>query len=1106
MFDADTVALISGAPALDGVNLAELPQRLTNAYASIVSARIRMREPGRDRALPEDIIKIVSEMKRLAFTHEAFVSVLAERENRAAAAFVAGTAHHVSLLAEKIRAETPRPSNLGLQSISPEVSATLLFLIAEASADAAEMAKSIVVQTDDVVEAALLTAIGHLANGRLRRVLDVNIPSSEQFLATDRSGQAVRALYYLLFHGVRAMAATMLSAVGSEDRLIEADPNVLFDRVKGLCVESLDDLFDDEKIAPYSLYPGPLHLASLLSSVAKDLSASALVNIPPPRGIDDGRWAGVLQEIAERRPYLWRNHRQAIAAGYLELGTSAAISFPTGAGKSTLAELKIATALLHGVKVVFLAPTLALVDQTARALATTFPKAEVQRERAEELLFDFDGEALPAISVMTPERCLAMLSFDREIFTDVGLLVFDECHLLHPREADRSRRAIDAMLCVLNFTSIAPEADILFLSAMMMNAEEIAGWVKSLTGRLCLSLALTWKPTRQVRGCVVYGAAEINVLKARLREVRAAVKNKHAPAALERELIVQPFGFFCLRQTWQSQARKDYALLPLLEDTVLLATATAKDRNWYLTPNGNKVASAIAESTASQRLKTLVFTQTIPLANSATNTLSSRLGRSRCALTEEERRLYAIAVDEAGGADRVYLQVDAVGELVSSSACHHGLLLPAERHLHESLFKRPDGIDVLVATSTLAQGMNLPSEIVIIGGDSRFDPGADRMERLEAHELLNAAGRAGRVGEDSYGFVLIVPSKVVHFDNAANTIHNHWADLRAIFAQSDQCLKIDDPMTPLLDQIHLAAAATSSMTKYLIRRLPVGEPGDEDDRDAPARNLLGRSFAAYRARSRGDQAWLDSRIEAAITARRADPEAPEVLTWADRLAAGAGVPVAIIRDLGEALAAQPLSDNALMLDWRAWLLAWFEQRQHLIPSLIRRESLEGLFGSKYKNLEHDEARGQYAFPILARLMDRWMAGDTLADLERAFGTEERLIGKCEAAREFVLRLVPELTYIFGLPAQVFRASTAENGKAVDPALALGTLGACVREGFDKLEKLALRQYRKGRIPRRMVHREFARIEPYLSPAVPGESFPAVIGRIESAVGLSDLIA
>jgi hypothetical protein len=56
-----------------------------------------------------------------------------------------------------------------------------------------------------------------------------------------------------------------------------------------------------------------------------------------------------------------------------------------------------------------------------------------------------------------------------------------------------------------------------------------------------------------------------------------------------------------------------------------------------------------------------------------------------------------------------------------------------------------------------------------ISGDSRFDPDADKMKKLEAHELLNAAGRAGRAGEGAQGFVLLVPSKVIDFDeNRAN--------------------------------------------------------------------------------------------------------------------------------------------------------------------------------------------------------------------------------------------------------------------------------------------------------------------------------------------------
>lgn len=1098
MFDSETVDLISGAPSLDGLNLAELPQLLTKAYTTIVSARIRLRESVDEDKQSADIIKINSEMRRLAFTQEAFVSVLAQRENRAAAAFVGGTAHYVSLLAEKIWIKELKPSYLGYQAISPEVSATLLFMIAEANADAAEMSKSIIVQTDDTVVAALLIAICNLAKGRLRAVLQLDMPSPDQFLNTDLCAQAVRTLYYLLLQGIRLLAANMLGENIYENNFIEKEPKAIFEHVKSLCIEPLDmGLYNIENVQ-YCQYPGPLHLASLLSSVAQDLPTSALVNIPSPQGIDGGHWLNIMQEIAEYRPYIWRNHREAISDGYLNPGTSSVISFPTGAGKSTLAELKIAATLLRNLKIVFLAPTLSLVDQTSKALAKNFPKAKVRKDQSNDNLFDFNDDELPNISVMTPEHCLAMLCFNRDIFTNVGLIIFDECHLMHPRDIARSQRAIDSMLCVLNLTSIAQEADILFLSAMMKNTEEIAGWVQSLTNRPCLPLVLSWKPTRQVRGCVVYNSDRIRELNSRLREVRAQVSNINIPARLQRELTVQPFGFFCLHQTWQSQEVKDYALLPLLQDPVVLATGTTRDRNWYLTPNGNQVASAIAEATAKQRIKTLVFTQTIPLVNSATKKLNSSLV-PKCVLTEEEKRLYEIAVDEAGGLDYLYIQLDVDGKLLSSCVCHHGLLLPVERHLHESLYKRPDGINVMIATSTLAQGMNLPSEVVIIAGDSRFDPGTNQMEQLEAFELLNAAGRAGRAGEGSYGFVLVVPSKVIDFDDKVNKIHRHWTELKAIFTQSDQCLKIDDPIESLLDDIHITATNLSPMASYLVRRLPIGESSKDDDTDAPARELLSRSFATYRARQKGDQDWFGTRIEAAIAARNNDPETLNVMTWADHLAAGAGVPVNIIRDLGKEIVEHPLVNNETVLDWRNWLLDWLNKRPILIPMLLRNENLEGLFGKAYKVLDDDEARGRYAQPHLARLLNCWMAGGSLADLELGYGTRMERIGKCENAREFVLRLVPDLAYIFGLPAQVFQSMHKDSMEVVDLPVGLEALGSCVREGFDQTEKLAFWQYKKRTIARRSVHREFKLIEPYLKPVSPGEKLTSVIDRIKNTL-------
>src|SRR5262245_13473186 len=123
MFDAETVQLIARAPPLDELDLERLPQRLTEIYAQIVAARVRLRHVAAEGALPADIVQSIGEMRRLASANEAFVSTVPDRDNRAAAAFVAASAHHVCLLAERaLDASDFRPSQLGIESISPEVS------------------------------------------------------------------------------------------------------------------------------------------------------------------------------------------------------------------------------------------------------------------------------------------------------------------------------------------------------------------------------------------------------------------------------------------------------------------------------------------------------------------------------------------------------------------------------------------------------------------------------------------------------------------------------------------------------------------------------------------------------------------------------------------------------------------------------------------------------------------------------------------------------------------------------------------------------------------------------------------------------------------------
>ncbi len=1103
MFDQATEDLIRSAPALEGLDLNALPKEFTRIFAHIVSSRMRLRgflsgenagaadgdEAGGNTAgaIRQDVQKEIAFLSELASTQEAFISVSADRADRRAAAFVAGTAHYVLLQARRLVSDAELSSSLEIDAISPEVSATLLFLIAGASADAAEMCREIAggSNSGSVVRERLLADVRRFAMGRLAELTEpvafVRGPSDDT-----PSELACSGLYHLIHRALFRFARVMLGELDQAGIYDE------FARIEALAVSSMPA---GQTFSAYSVFSGPRHLAALLKSLCQDFPEASVANIPPPSGADPARWKHGVKEISQRRPYLWPNHIDAIRNGYLDVGTSSVISFPTGAGKSTLSELKILSTLSSKMNTIFLAPTLALVDQTARALDMAFPDAEVEREYASDDPFGFGENALPSITVMTPERCLSLMGFEPELFQGVGLVVFDECHLLHAADPERGKRAVDAMLCVLNAAQLAPKADMLMLSAMMSNPGDIAGWLQSVIDRPCLSFAMDWKPTRQVRGCLVYAVSEIDALKNVATEARLSGKTKAPPKALQKKMLAHAQGFFGLRQTWDTLQRQDYALMPLLDRPVQLAL----NEYWRPTPNANHVASAIAAaaigSPSERSLKTLIFCQTTVNANSAAESARGRIGKYSIELSSAERVLYSLAVEEIGDPAALFVELSDSQKVTSSALPHHARLLPAERHLHESLYRRSDGIHVLAATSTLAQGMNLPSQIVLIAGDSRFDEGANQLERLEAHELLNAAGRAGRAGESSYGFVLVIPSKVVHFNDADGLIHAHWTQLRAIFSQGDQCLAIEDPLEPILDQIHLKGHQGSEKGEYLLRRLPVSV--DDADADASAKLLLSRTLVAYKRRKAGDDAWVSSRVTSALKARQTLAGPREALDWADRLGAKFGVEPSTLRSLRKHLDVSP--DDDTVVGWIDWLFAWLRNNAELFPRLVRDEGLEILFGAAYRKLLEDEDRGKFALKHLEPLLKRWIAGDTLHAIELVYGTASGKTKRCDNARDFVIRLVPDLAYVASLPELVRR----ECGDTHLDSLNFQRLSGCIREGLDSVEKLALFALRRRAGARIACHKDWARIEPRTQLPIAGESWSDLYRRVKRGKELSD---
>lgn len=128
-------------------------------------------------------------------------------------------------------------------------------------------------------------------------------------------------------------------------------------------------------------------------------------------------------------------------------------------------------------------------------------------------------------------------------------------------------------------------------------------------------------------------------------------------------------------------------------------------------------------------------------------------------VTEEYKISSAIDIVKKHSKDKflIFVHTKATGEKVkkaleeSNINCefHNADLDKDKRHNVEKKFKSGD-LRVIVATSTLAWGLNLPARRVIITGVHRG------MSEVETYDIFQMAGRAGRPGFDPRGDVYIL--------------------------------------------------------------------------------------------------------------------------------------------------------------------------------------------------------------------------------------------------------------------------------------------------------------------------------------------------------------
>lgn len=1052
MYNNITEEKIKNIPEVGDIDINRLPQELTKIYAQVVSLR-RQVSDGTINFENENLISSLNFLWKLSNNLEVVLLSDSKVEHKESIAFVAAVANNLIHKMELLQKDDDK--HLSYENISTQIATIVLFLIGNSQADAAETANSISnSNSENLIQKGLISSITSLATGKLVEISENEFKEKEIDQNESIEDIALNYLWREIGLGVVEMSNQLLG------KPIKEDKN-RFNSVLELTI-SEPLLFGQP-----SIIAGPYRLAKLLKLLENDIFNRAVVNIPPPNDVDLISWDSFLEKLATDRPYLWENHREAVNTNFLNQGVSAVLTFPTGAGKSTLSELKIASCLYSKKRVIYLVPTHALEDQVNNNLKKIF-------EDFDAINLDVGGEYTGIndlynfpIIVMTPERCLTLINTSPDFFVGIGLIVFDEFHLIHGTNPKKDRRSLDAMHCLLTLFSTVPNADYLLISAMVENGEEICSWIEKVTGRDCKLFNSSWKPTRQLHGCLVYEEDEIKNLKETIKIYHEKRSTNTPPASLKRELNITPNCFFSLKNIWETTHEYDYFKTNIFNQNTILGI-----NNWWnLTSNRNKVAADLAIHFGNMGLKTLVFVdqprRTISTANQISQSLIQKSTGFKSKF-KENPLVHSLEL-ELGSLEHSYLNdFDTVG-------IHNGLLLPSERIIFENSFKDKQGSVVLVATATLAQGINLPAEIVIIAGDDRYDAAGGGMDKINPHELLNAAGRAGRAGLSAQGAVILIPGNIVTIKD--NIVSERWWELKKdVFSKGDQCLNIEDPLKYLLDYLQDGNEINSDYSNILYRFKP--EKLDENS----TKNLISNSFYAFKSKRNGNEELLENQIKILLKKRNELDVMEEDYLWHKEIGIKTGLEPSIIFELDKAINQEDLLD---MISWNInalidWFINWLSVDPKYINKIFPKEaSVEQI--KKIVGLPIDSENSMLIkqINILSKILRYYIRGESMHRINEIIPDLKKPDKSIYLlkARNFVNKLVPELSFCFGVFSLVLIEKSINSGinKKQIP-LSIKTLSSCIREGLDTPDKLFYKM--TERIPMRVeTHKRFQEENP-----------------------------
>jgi len=421
------------------------------------------------------------------------------------------------------------------------------------------------------------------------------------------------------------------------------------------------------------------------------------------------------------------------------------VTAPTGSGKSLPAEFSVEYFASINKKVIYCSPIKSLSNQKFYDFTQKYPHVSVGI-----ITGDIRCNPDATVIIMTTEILLNKLyqlksgskigtnSFEMDIENELGCVIFDEIHMIN--DPDRGHVWENSIMMLPRHIQMVG------LSATLDNPEKFASWLET-RGSTSTSDSVNNNISQDK---VVYLTKKFNraVPLTHYSFITATNGiNKHVKdKALQAEIKRLTDSTFVIQD-----AQGNFNELNYRNMDKMLKLFDANDVRIKRQHVLNKVSEFMVEK---EMLPAICYVFSRKQLEVCAHEITANL------LEFDSKIPYTIDYECEQIIRKLpnykeYLQLpeylDMVTLLRKGVAMHHSGLMPVLKEIVEILFSK-GYIKLLFATESVAIGLNLPVKTCVFTDIYKHD--GSMMRVLQAHEYIQAAGRAGRLGLDTVGHVI----------------------------------------------------------------------------------------------------------------------------------------------------------------------------------------------------------------------------------------------------------------------------------------------------------------------------------------------------------------